>query len=140
MLRLTILAAISVPIVAQLTLVSGQCTLDNACVQSSNHPADYQANDYCEITATIGVPLVIEAFSIEAGYAAYVSYDEAPQCNYDYLRISGVDYCNSIMPPIGNTSIVPSSSEIIFFADSGTEDTGFRICQYTPPTPPTAST
>lgn len=128
--------------VGQLSVVSGPCTQEAACVQSHHHPDNYEADEYCEITATTGVPLTIEAFSIEPGTASWVSYDTGPPtCNYDSLRIDGVGYCNSNMPPLGNasgTGLVPTSSEIIFSSDDGIQDTGFRICQYTPPAPPQA--
>lgn len=91
--------------------VTGNCTLDGACVQSPNYPQDYGNNERCtlQIDKALSVPIRVERFKTESAH--------------DYLIVNGKHYSGSAGP----NDITPTAS-ISWTTDSSVVKSGWRLC------------
>lgn len=93
------------------TLVSGQCTIDNAgCASSPNYPNYYQNNQACQINT-----------GSERGAINVISFNTERW--FDHLNINGRDY-NGYSGPQG----VVAAGTITWSSDYSVTRTGWKIC------------
>jgi hypothetical protein len=109
---------------AQLSLVSGSCTLASGglCARSHNYPGRYNNNERCTITVSGAATLTATAFHTESGY--------------DYVKVlpSSTRHSGSSFPP--NGIAVTSSSSITWYTDDSNVQSGWELCLVPPPPPP----
>jgi len=98
-------------------VVSGDgCVEDGECMQSLNHPNNYDHNTECSITLYGDVSILVESFNTEE--------------DYDILTMNGTRYSGTRGPPSGVYSGV-----IEWTSDRSISSSGWRLCKGAASTP-----
>merc|ERR1719277_2034490 len=85
------------------------CTMIDNCIQTNNHPENYNIDESCTIQANV-VDFTVEAFETER--------------SYDWLTIGGRTYSGTSGPPNG-----PYSGEISWDSDYSVTKSGWKLCK-----------
>jgi hypothetical protein len=105
--------------------VSGDCTLDGACVNSPNFPSSYGNNEGCTVEIHDGLSALIKVMRFNVRDPEYYYYSD--DIHYtDYLTVNGVIYSGETGP----SDITPTTS-ITWTTDGQGGSPGWSLCAVT---------
>lgn len=111
---------------------TGPCVVVGDCVQSSGYPtSNYNNHEACTITNVPAVAAQVVAFDVEPGAADDNSYGTEPGTCWDFLTISGTNYCGTTGPD----GVIVSDGVMTWSSDHSITSSGWMICFFRSPPP-----